>query len=286
VLQDFFNKQLINFGAGEILTVGQVLLAIAILLVGIIASHFLAKFIGRRLQYRKSLAAAALVIEKLIFYIMVISVALTAMRLLHIPITAFAFLGGAIAIAVGFGAQNIINNFISGWILLTEKPIRLGDVIELDSKYGRVESIGPRCTRVRRTDGIDTLVPNSKILESAVVNWTFFDDKVRTSVRVGVTYGTPPARVTDILNRVADEHDEVLDDPEPIVIFDDFGDSALMFDLYIWIKAANPMQLRKVASHVRLAIVDAFAEVGMVIAFPQRDVHMNMLQPVDVRMVS
>jgi len=285
MLQDIWNQELIQLGEGRVLTVGQLVVALLLLLAGLVLSRLIAKMAGRRLEKSSVWGAGAQVTEQLIFYVLVITVGLTTLRFLTIPITAFAFLGGAVAIGVGFGAQNIINNFVSGWILLTEKPIRLGDVIEVEGKHGRVEAIGSRCTRVRRTDGIDALVPNSKVIEGTVVNWTLTDDNVRAQVRVGVAYGSDVDRVMVILDEVARRSDEVLTKPGPLVIFEDFGDNALVFDLYFWTHAAAPMQLRRVASHLRVDINRALTEAGIVIAFPQRDVHLDATRPIPVHMV-
>ncbi|MDX1564542.1 MAG: mechanosensitive ion channel [Phycisphaeraceae bacterium] len=282
-----WKQTLIDLGDGQTITVSQAVLALSIVVVGFVLSRLISKIIGHRLRSGRYWADAAHVAEKMIFIVLLIAVVLTAMRTVHIPITAFAFLGGAIAIGVGFGAQNIINNFISGWILLTEKPIRVGDVLQLDDKHGRVETIGPRCTRIRRTDGIDALVPNSKILENTVVNWTLIDKNVRTIMRVGVAYGSPVERVIELLYQVAEEDSEVLEDPGPIVIFEDFGDSALVFDLYFWTEASVPMQIRKTAGRLRTATDRIFHENNITIAFPQRDIHLDTHhRPLEVRLLS
>jgi len=195
--------------------------------------------------------------------------------LLQVPLSAFAFVSGAIAIGVGFGAQNIINNFISGWILMWERPIRIGDFLEIGDAKGTVETINTRSTRIRRVDGVHMLVPNSQLLENMVVNWTLIDKKTRSIVRVGVAYGSPVRKVEELIMRATDDHPDTLDEPKPVVIFEDFGDNALIFDCYFWIDASGEKDLRKVRSEVRFAICELFEEAGIVIAFPQRDVHLN-----------
>ena len=119
------------------------------------------------------------------------------------------------------------------------------------------------------------LVPNSQLLENMVVNWTLIDKKTRSIVRVGVAYGSPAQQVADLILKATDEHPETLDDPKPVVIFEDFGDNALIFDSYFWIDAAGERDLRKVRSEVRFKIAELFDEAGIVIAFPQRDVHID-----------
>jgi len=202
------------------------------------------------------------------------------------PITVFTVLGGAVAIGIGFGAQNLFNNLISSFIIMVERPIRIGDIIEVgDVDEGRVEEIGNRCTRVRRSDGMDVLIPNSHFLENPVVNWTLFDIHVRGSVEVGVAYGSDTKQVTDLIMACASDNPKVLGSPAPIVLFEDFGDNALAFRLMFWADITAPMQLRVICSELRYAIDASFREAEISISFPQRDVHLDTLKPLEVRMV-
>jgi small-conductance mechanosensitive channel len=195
-----------------------------------------------------------------------------------------AFISGAVAIGVGFGAQNIINNVISGWILMSERPVRIGDFIELDdTNRGVVETIGNRSTRIRRIDGVHMLVPNSQLLERTVVNWTLVDRKFRTSVRVGVVYGSPVRLMEELLQQAVRERKEVLTDPEPIVVFEDFGDNALIFDTFFWCESSGEKELRVIRSDIRFRIDELCRENDIVIAFPQRDVHLYAKTPIEVR---
>ncbi len=257
------------------LTVGQVLLAVFAVIVGLLVARLLERIVIGRLR-RTSLGPDVLqLIRRLLFYGLMAMVVLTALAILGIPLTAFAFVSGAIAIGVGFGAQNIINNFISGWILMGERPIRIGDFIEIGEAKGRVEAINNRSTRIRRTDGVHMLVPNSTLLESTVVNWTLVDDRIRTKVSVGVAYGSPVRQVADIMLAACAEHDHILEDPAPAVFFEDFGDNALVFEVYFWLHAGSELGVRGVASDIRFALDAGFGEAGIVVAFPQRDVHLD-----------
>ena len=199
----------------------------------------------------------------------------TALDLLNVPLGAFAFVSGAIAIGVGFGAQNIINNFISGWILMWERPIRIGDFLEIGDTRGTVEAINTRSTRIKRVDGVHLLVPNSHLLENTVVNWTLVDRNMRAMVRVGVAYGSPVKTVKALLEQAVQANPDVMKTPAPVVFFEDFGDSALVFDVYFWIDAAAERDLRRVRSDLRFAITELFETNDIVIAFPQRDVHID-----------
>jgi small-conductance mechanosensitive channel len=226
---------------------------------------------------------AALVIQRVFFYGALLVLFITALGMLNIPVTALAFISGAVAIGIGFGAQNIINNLISGWILMSERPVRIGDFIEIDDNRGVVESIGNRSTRIRRVDGVHLLVPNSQMLERMVVNWTLIDRKFRSVVRVGVVYGSPVRLVEKLLLQAVKEHKETLSEPHPLVVFEDFGDNALIFDVFFWCEAGAERDLRMIRSDIRFRIDDLCRENDIVIAFPQRDVHLYAKTPIEVR---
>ena len=178
-------------------------------------------------------------------------------------------------LGVGFVAQNIINNFISGWILMWERPIRIGDTLEVDDTRGRVEAINTRSTRIRRVDGVHILVPNSKLLENTVINWNLVNTETRTSVKVGVAYGSSVREVEQLIYSAVGKLDGVLKTPAPAVMFDDFGDNALNFEVYYWLNASSEMERRKSRSDLRFLICEAFEKAGIVVAFPQRDVHID-----------
>ncbi|NBC23785.1 MAG: mechanosensitive ion channel [Gammaproteobacteria bacterium] len=257
------------------LTLGQLLLAVGAVLAGFVVARLLEKVVIGRLR-RTSMGPDVLqLIRRLLFYGLMAMVVLTALAILGIPLTAFAFVSGAIAIGVGFGAQNIVNNFISGWILMGERPIRIGDFVEIGEANGRVEAINNRSTRIRRTDGVHMMVPNSTLLESTVVNWTLVDQRIRTTVRVGVEYGSPVRRVEALMLQACEGHPRLIDEPAPKVFFEDFGDNALIFDLYCWVQAGSAFEVRGVKSDIRFAIEEAFGAAGIVVAFPQRDVHLD-----------
>jgi small-conductance mechanosensitive channel len=233
------------------------------------------RFLRNRLQARGANPDIIQLLTRAYLILGFVILAFIILDFLRVPLAAFAFISGAVAIGVGFGAQNIINNFISGWILMWERPIKIGDFLELGDVKGSVESINTRSTRIRRVDGVHLLVPNSFLLENTVTNWTLVDKLVRTTVRVGVAYGSDVTRVTELLKNAADEHPQVLKSPQRAVIFDDFGDNALVFDLNIWVHATAEAGLRKIRSDLRYRIYSLFAEAGIVIAFPQRDVHLD-----------
>ena len=193
-------------GSDEAITVANLALVLLLVLAGYAVGRLCMYILKRRLAHSKLGADAVQAISRVAFWLIIVLVFLTALSLLQIPLTAFAFVTGAVAIGVGFGAQNILNNFISGWILMTEKPIRIDDFVEIDGMHGVVEGIGNRSTRIRRVDGVHLLVPNSSLLERNVINWTLVDRAIRSTVRVGVAYGSPVRKVAELIDQAVREH--------------------------------------------------------------------------------
>lgn len=269
----------------QAITIGKVVSGILLLLIGYFASRAFASIVASRILPKFGLShAAASVFRTLLFYSLIIALALVTLDIINVPLTVFAFLGGAVAIGFGFGSQNLVNNFISGLILLAERPIRVGDLVNVDGIDANVTNIGARSTKVRTGSNLEILVPNSKFLENNVTNWTLSDTRVRTSVCVGVAYGSPVREVIHVLKKVIDQHELVIRSPEPIVLFKEFADSALTFEVHFWIHMKRMMDGEKVRSEIRVAMDDAFRDAGIVIAFPQRDVHVDMQTPIEVRL--
>jgi len=178
---------------------------------------------------------------------------------------------GALGVGIGFGLQNVVNNFVSGLILLFERPIRVGDRVQLNQLSGVVTDIGMRASVVRTWQGADVIVPNANLISSEVINWTFSDDNHRIDVAVGVAYGTDPQVVIDLLESVAVKHPDVHHDPAPVALFLGFGDSSLDFELRAWAGT----DFVQIGSDLRVAINAALVGAGIEIPFPQRDIHLR-----------
>jgi small-conductance mechanosensitive channel len=281
----FFGFPVITF-ADRTITVGQILVLPTVIIVGYLLARWLERILVKRLTASNVNSDIIHLVRRIYLIVVIFILAITSLDLLDVPLTAFAFVTGAFAIGVGFGAQNIINNFISGWILMWERPIRIGDFLEIGDTRGTVEAINTRSTRIRRTDGVHLLIPNSHLLENMVVNWTLVDRVTRGAVRLGVAYGSPVRQVSDLIKQAVVEHPDVLKDPKPLVIFDDFGDNALIFDAYFWVYATGDKDLRVVRSDIRFRIDELFREHDITIAFPQRDIHFDAKAPIEVRMSS
>lgn len=272
-------KELLTFKVFTIsqqpITLGELLAIPVFLFIGIILTKSVIKLITKRLISKKTDPNIIHLLQRILYVIAIAILSITALDMINVPITAFAFLSGAIAIGFGFGAQNIINNFISGWILMWEKPIRIGDFLEVEGSKGIVEKINTRSTRIRRVDGVHLLIPNSKLLENTVVNWTLVDRLVRTSVSVGVAYGSPARKVAQLIAQAAEEEDAILNDPLPLVTFEDFGESSLVFEVTYWINSSVEGGLRRTRSNIRFRLDELFEEHNIVIAYPQRDIHLD-----------
>lgn len=193
-----------------------------------------------------------------------------------INLSSLAFLTGIIGVGVGFGMQNIVSNFVSGLILLVERPVKVGDRVEVGNLAGDIVRIAARSTWVRTNDNVVIIVPNSEFISSRVTNWTANDRRVRISIPLGTSYASDPAVVRQILLRVAAAQPDILDDPAPDVIFQGFGDSSLNFELRVWTEDSlrTPQVLK---SNLYYAIFAAFTENDIEIPFPQRDIHVRSI---------
>ena len=267
-------------------TVGKSIGLLLILVVGYWAAGVLSQKIVNLLAQRLQLSPPfAQVIRRWLSTILVMVVALIVLRLARIPLTAFAFLGGALAIGVGFGTQNIIKNLISGVIILLERKIHVGDTVTIGGMSGTVMTVDFRATTVRGFDGVDAIVPNSQLLENQISNWSGGGPSVRRVVEVGVAYGCDVRRAADLVTACAREHASVLDSPAPEVLLSDFASDALTLRLLYWTRLGGARGGPGVDSDLRFAIEQSLREAGIGIAFPQRDVHLDLAGPVRVEVV-
>ena len=192
---------------------------------------------------------------------------------LGLDLNKFTVLGGALGVGIGFGLQGVVNNFVCGLIVLFERPVRVGDSVQVGDVWGDVRRIGIRATTLRTYEGAEVLIPNSMLVSERVTNWTLSDRARRADVRVGVAYGTEPERVLALLREVARATSHAATSPAPLAIFVGFGDSALNFELRVWTdRSENWLQLR---SDLSVAVYAALREAGIEIPFPQREVRLR-----------
>src|SRR6185295_11023254 len=159
---------------------------------------------------------------------------LLALAVLGVDLTKITILAGAFGVGIGFGLQNVVNNFVSGAIILFERRINVGDAVRISDVEGQVQQMGMRACVVRTWEGAEAIVPNASLTTEKVVNWTLSDRRRRVDVAVGVAYGTPPEKALEVLLAVARAHSRVLEYPEPVALFRGFGDSALQVELRCW----------------------------------------------------
>jgi small-conductance mechanosensitive channel len=280
-IKQFADIKFIILGGYDV-TVGQLVFIPLVITCGYLLLSWLVRSTTAQMRRRGMDANIVQVVRRAVYILGLVVLSISVLEMLNVPLAAFAFISGAVAIGVGFGAQNIINNFISGWILIWERPIRINDFIETGGVSGTVEEINTRSTKIRRIDGVHLLVPNSKLLEETVTNWTLEDKLFRCTVRVGVAYGSDLDKVTRLIGQAVVEHDLILSEPPSQIIFEDFGDSALVFDTYFWVHSVGDKSAREIRSEIRFSIHRLFADNAIAIAFPQRDIHIDgtlRLQP-------
>ncbi len=264
------------------LNIRLALLVATALYLSLVVSWFLQALLDTQFFPRKKLDRGVKdAIKKLLHYILVLIGFLIAVSLAGFDLKAFAVVAGAFGIGIGFGLQNIVNNFISGLILLFERPVKVGDVVVLAGEWGTIKKIGLRSTVVETWDRAEIIVPNSQLISETVTNWTLSSSVARVVVPVGVAYGSDVPLVLQILQEAAQQHPDVLEDPEPSPIFVGFGDSSLDFELRAWMSDVN--KRLRVKSDLGQYVDRRFREEGVQIPFPQRDLH---LRSVDEKILS
>lgn len=182
---------------------------------------------------------------------------------------------GALSVGIGFGLQNIFNNLVSGLILLLERPIKIGDTIEVGPLIGIVKSIGIRASNVQTVDGAEIIVPNGNLVSNEVINWTLNDKRRRIEILAGVAYSSDPHQVHSLCVKILEEHPEVVKNPAPIVLFNNLGESSLEFRLLFWTE--NFDEWIRIRSEVMFSIYITFKKEGIVIPFPQRDINIKSM---------
>ncbi len=254
----------------------MLLLRVAIFLVFLtLISHISMRVLkDRLLTYTPLSHSQRYALARVTSYLVFVLGLIIGLQSVGLNLNSLVVIGGALGIGIGLGLQPIVTNFVAGLILLLEQPVRLGDRIEVGETFGDVVRMKGRSTWVRTNDNVVIIVPNSEFINNRVTNWTANDPQVRVNMPVGVSYGADPERVRAILVELASRHPEVLRAPAPEVIFTEFGDSSLNFELRVWTerRVQTPKVLK---SDLYFAIFAAFREHGIEIPFPQRDLHVR-----------
>ena len=241
-------------------------------------------FMEEMLIRRKVEKGIRLSVETLLHYVFIFVGFLLALWVLGFKFTNLTIVLSALGVGIGFGLQGVVNNFVSGLILLFEQPVRVGDTIEIDGKWSDIKKIGLRSTIVKTFDQADVIIPNADLISNQVTNWTLSNRIVRLKIPVGVAYGSDIKKVMETLVECGSVNSKVAKTPPPRALFLSFGDSTLDFELFVWVLDAGDRLTVK--SELHQEIDRRFRENGIVIAFPQRDLHLEGVQPLEVRLVS
>ena len=224
----------------------------------------------RRLNLKRGIPNA---ISTITYYLLLLVVFLLAISAAGIELSKFTVLTGAFGIGAGFGLQNVISNFVSGLILLFERPIRIGDFLEIDRAAGEVVRMGMRSSSVRTPQGAEVIVPNSNLISNQVVNWTLTEQKRRTELRFKVASGEDPQKVSELLLETALVQPDVMPEPKPAVFFLCFGDNSLDFEMQFWV--STTVSHLAVSSEIAMNIVHKFQEEGIGIPAPRPEIYVN-----------
>ncbi len=269
-IRDFLDREIFRLGASPI-TVGTLLTCLGIFIGAAILARILRGTTRRTLLARRYPSGAAAAASKIVYYFVIATGSFVALDTLGVSLTAVLAGSAVVLVGIGFGLQNVVQNFVSGLILLVERPVHEGDFIQVRDIRGTVANIGLRATRVISRDEVTVIVPNSDLITTQVVNYSVPTTRTRIWVTIGAAYGTSPELVRDTLLAVARADATVLQDPPPEVRLEGFGDSALQFALLVWID--DPREDMRTSSRLRLAIAPAFVAAKIAIPFPQREVH-------------
>jgi len=279
-LSDWISKQfraVLDYriaGGSASVTLGGVLGFFVILLVGYSISTCIRFLVREELLSRFHLSRGLPeLIASTLHYLLLLLVFFFAVNAGGVELNKFTVLTGALGVGVGFGLQNIVNNFISGLILQFERPIHIGDVLDVDGTTGKVTRIGIRSSTVRTFQGAEVIIPNGNFISGKVINWTLSESQRRVELPVGVAYGTDPKLVCRLLDQGASTNEDVLTSPAPAVYFKEFGDSSLNFELQFWVMQES--NVNRVKSEVALTVMELLDHAGIEIPFPQRDLRLR-----------
>jgi small-conductance mechanosensitive channel len=275
-LKRLLHYPLVHLSGGE-LTVASLLTAVLVIAAGRLAAVTAGRAVARLLASRGFPQGTQFAIDKITRYLLTLLAVFVGASSIGIRLDAVLAASTVILVGVGFGLQNIAQNFVSGVILLVERPVAKGDFVQIGQAFGSVVDIGLRATRVVTRDEVTIIVPNSQLISEQVINHSAPSCNLRITIGVGVAYGTDVERVREVLLGVAASVPQLLVTPPPEVRFEGFGESSLQFALLVWV--ADPREDRRIASAVRFAIAAAFGQAQIEIPFPQRELHIRSTAP-------
>lgn len=280
LIQDVLRFKLFEINQTPVTPLSLVMFLLILLIFALLSRVVRKFFLNKVFNYLKIDTGTSYTFGRIIHYLVMILGVILAFQFVGINLGGLAIIFGFLSVGIGFGLQNITSNFISGLILLFERPIQVGDRVSVGGTEGDVEEINIRSTTIRSVDNISIIVPNSDFISTNVVNWSHGDNRVRLNISVGVSYNSDLDTVLRTLREAALENKEVLKTPQPEVHLKNFGDSSWDMELRIWI--GNPKRYRYVRSDINCAIVRKFRENNIEIPFPQRDLHVRTPLPLPI----
>ena len=272
---------------GVKLSLGNVTVALTLLLFATRLSRLSVKIINKRIILKfvqdKNVQTTY---QTFTFYVCLAAFVCLSLTVAGIPLTVFTVVGGALAIGVGFGSQNIVSNFISGIILLVEQPVKVGDVVEVDGTTGTIQEVGTRSTKIKNADNKTFIVPNSFFLEKSVMNWSYDSSFIRNTVNFGVAYGSDVKLLEKVCLEIMNDESDIETLPKPMVLFQDFGDNNLQFSMIFHCDLGKVSSLPEVRSRIRFQVDEKFRQNKIEMAFPQRDMNFKFNKPLDIKVLS
>lgn len=282
-------SRILSFKLFEIKQTPVTILSLVMFVLMIVVFYLISKLLNR-IILRRILARFGLdegiqyTLTRMVHYLIMITGIVVAFQFVGIDLAGLTVIFGLLSVGIGFGLQNITSNFISGLILLFERPIKVGDRVTVGDIEGDVTSINMRSTTIQSLDNISIIVPNSEFISSTVTNWSYGDLKIRLKVEVGVSYSSDLDTVKKALIEVAADNKDVMKSPEPVVLLSGFGDSSWDMILVVWL--ADPKRFYLARSEINSAIVQKFRDYNVEIPFPQRDLHVRSPLPVPLTTAS
>jgi len=271
---DFLQKPIFTV-SGQGISAVSFLYFVFVIVVSVLFARLFTRFLQRNVYSKTEIEKGAqYTLSRLVRYVTVTIGFLIGLQMIGFDLSVLTVFGGLFGVGIGFGLQNIFSNFASGLILLLERPIQVGDIVELDGILGKVEEIRFRVAVVNTFDNESIIVPNSDLVSKKVTNWSYGGDTtLRLRIPIGVDYGTDIEKVENILLEIAGEEEKIMSEPQPPqVFFKEHADSSLNFELRVWI--SDPRDRITVRDNVRRKIDDRFNREGIGIPFPQRDVYL------------
>jgi small-conductance mechanosensitive channel len=274
MLQDIFDYELINTESVNI-SVSEIIIFLVILIVAKTILWILRRvFLQQSLKHKIEKGKTHSIYQIIKYFLWIVAITL-GLEIIGVKVTLLVAGSAALLVGLGLGLQQIFKDIVSGFFLLFEGTIKIADVVELQGVVGKVKEISIRSTKIITRDNIIMIIPNSKFIEEDVINWSHHEERTRFHVEVGVAYGSDVELVKTTLLKCAENNPQITSKPSPIVFFNNFGDSALEFQLHFWTNQS--FRVEYIKSDLRFEIDKAFRKNNIVIAFPQRDLHIKQI---------